>query len=93
MNKVEKAITNLKKVADLNAVVTECKLKSTNLDNELLLDMPIVVKDNISTKGVKTTGSSKFLENYICVFKVHQMSPLYNYIILLKSCIIHTFFW
>lgn len=78
MSKVEKAILDLAAVTDLNAVVTECNLKSDKIKNNLLLDVPVVVKDNISTKGVKTTGSSKFLESYIPVFDATVVEKLKN---------------
>ena len=78
MSKVEKAVLDLAKVSDLNAVVSECSLKSENIENNLLLDMPVVVKDNISTKGIKTTGSSKFLESYVPVFDATVVEKLKN---------------
>lgn len=76
MSKVEKAVLDLARVSDLNAVVSECNLKSKNLENNLMLDMPVVVKDNISTKGITTTGSSKFLEDYVPVFDATVVDKL-----------------
>ena len=51
----------------LNAIVSECDLKK-NLTNGKLKGKKVVIKDNISTKGVKTTGSSLILDNYVPVF-------------------------
>lgn len=59
----------------LNAFVTVTKdeaLKNIeNLDvkeNEILKGIPGVFKDNYNTKGIKTTASSKMLEDYIPVY-------------------------
>jgi aspartyl-tRNA(Asn)/glutamyl-tRNA(Gln) amidotransferase subunit A len=60
----------------LNALVTitqnQALEQARNADKALidgvqlpLLGIPLVIKDNFSTKGVKTTASSKVLENYI----------------------------
>ncbi|WP_027123905.1 Asp-tRNA(Asn)/Glu-tRNA(Gln) amidotransferase subunit GatA [Mycoplasmoides pirum] len=39
--------------------------KSENFSKSFLACIPYVLKDNISTKDIITTGGSKFLENYI----------------------------
>lgn len=53
----------------LNSFVTLCKedafKKSENIDfTQPLAGIPIAIKDNFCIKGVKTTASSKLLENY-----------------------------
>ena len=69
-----------KKEAEINAFITLNKdeaLKQANRIDEkikngekvgLLAGIPIGIKDNISTKGIKTTCGSKMLENYIPPF-------------------------
>ena len=58
----------------LNAIVTfvdhaEQLETIKELDSTLpLYGVPVAVKDNISTKGIRTTASSKILDNYVPVF-------------------------
>lgn len=63
----------------LNAFVTVCEKEALEIakkaDKELkagselpLLGIPIAVKDNFSTNGIKTTASSKVLDDYIPPF-------------------------
>ncbi len=57
----------------LNAVVTfidptEQLNELENYKDGLLYRVPVVLKDNVNTKGIKTTASSKILENYIPVY-------------------------
>ncbi|MDE5586937.1 MAG: Asp-tRNA(Asn)/Glu-tRNA(Gln) amidotransferase subunit GatA [Bacilli bacterium] len=69
---VEEAFDRIEKNKELNCFITlnkeealkEAKeLENLEVDN-LLFGIPIAVKDNISTKGLKTTCASKMLENY-----------------------------
>ena len=69
----------------LNAFVTVTKdeaLKNIeNLDvkeNEILKGIPGVFKDNYNTKGIKTTASSKMLEDYIPVYNATVVDKLYE---------------
>src|SRR3989338_3712503 len=70
-------LEQIKKVeGKINAFVTICEnealeeankadKKRLNGSNLPLLGIPVAIKDNFSTKGIKTTASSKVLENYI----------------------------
>ncbi|MEF9962307.1 MAG: amidase family protein [Erysipelotrichaceae bacterium] len=58
----------------LNAVVSaydmseECK-RIADIDKKApLYGIPVVLKDNISTKGMRTTASSRILDNYVPVY-------------------------
>ncbi len=67
---------------DLNAIVTFCEVEEQlealkDIDsNALMYGLPIVLKDNVNTKGIKTTASSKILDNYIPVYNAHIVDKL-----------------
>ncbi len=76
MSKVDNAINELNKFKHLNAVVTSTNIKLENTEGLPLNDVAIVIKDNISTLGVKTTGSSLFLKDYVPVFDATVVEKL-----------------
>ncbi|NLN80610.1 MAG: Asp-tRNA(Asn)/Glu-tRNA(Gln) amidotransferase subunit GatA [Erysipelotrichia bacterium] len=51
------------------------KLIEPEIDN-MFWGIPFVIKDNISTKGVITTGGAKMLENYVPLFDATVVSIL-----------------
>lgn len=65
----------------LNAVVTfvDVEEQLTGL-NEIadgpFYGMPIALKDNVCTQGIRTTASSKILDNYIPVYNAHIVDKL-----------------
>lgn len=54
--------------------------KAKNLDtkkkNNLLYGIPVVIKDNFSTKGIPTTASSNMLNNYVPIFSAEVVSRI-----------------
>lgn len=60
-------MANYDNVKHLNAIVSECLIKDKTQTGKLS-NTEVVIKDNISTKGVKTTASSLILENYVPVY-------------------------
>ncbi len=73
--KINSYVTNL-----MEKAVEEAKKKDDELPSlsEVpdLFGLPIAIKDNISTKGIKTTCSSKMLENYEAVFDATVIEKL-----------------
>lgn len=65
----------------LNAFVTITQkeafenLKNINFQT-VLSGIPYVLKDNFNTKGIKTTASSRILENYIPIYNAHVVDLL-----------------
>ena len=73
---VEEAFQNIENNSELNAYITLNKeeaiakakeLETKEVDN-LLFGLPIAVKDNIVTKGLRTTCASHILENFIPIY-------------------------
>ena len=65
--KAKECFDRLKKHNDkLNNIVTFVEPKSE--DKGVLSDIPYAIKDNFSTKGIKTTGCCNLLNNYVPVF-------------------------
>lgn len=62
---------SLAKIKDLqpklNAVVTFIEEDSNDSEGKLA-GVPVALKDNISTKGIRTTASSRILDNYVPVY-------------------------
>ncbi len=73
---VEEAFQNIENNKELNAYITlnkeEAIAKAKELENKevdnLLFGLPIAVKDNIVTKGLRTTCASHILDNFIPIY-------------------------
>uniref|UniRef100_UPI00403F158E Asp-tRNA(Asn)/Glu-tRNA(Gln) amidotransferase subunit GatA n=1 Tax=Lentilactobacillus hilgardii TaxID=1588 RepID=UPI00403F158E len=85
----KQTLDNIKAVdGDINAFLTldeEGALKQANkldekgIDSDNLLSgMPVAVKDNIVTKGLKTTAASKILENFTPIYDATAAEKIKN---------------
>ena len=81
---VEEAFQNIENNKDLNAYITLNKeeaikrakeLEEKEVDN-LLFGLPIAVKDNIITKGLRTTCASHILDNFIPIYNATVVEKL-----------------
>lgn len=61
----DQSIKKLIDANDLNISLSKVDFKHNNVSNSLLNGITYSLKDNISTKGIRTTGGSLFLKNYI----------------------------
>lgn len=75
---VEEAYLRIDERSSLNAFITLNKTEALEYADKLLTEgvekdnllwgIPIAIKDNISTRGIRTTCASKILENYVPIF-------------------------
>lgn len=65
------AVESYKRIEELqpklNAAVTMIEPKD-NPNQGKLFGVPVILKDNINTKGIRTTASSRILDNYVPVY-------------------------
>ena len=85
---VEECYKKIEENSILNSFITVNKVEAIEYAKELskqevekdnlLWGIPIAIKDNISTKGIRTTCASKMLENYIPIYDATVIEKIKN---------------
>ena len=63
-------------IRDGDEILKEAEEKGKNFQDNILYGLPAGVKDVIVTRGVRTTGASKILENYIPPYSATAINKL-----------------
>tara|TARA_Y100001970_G_C14196951_1_gene838683 strand:+ start:286 stop:1746 length:1461 start_codon:yes stop_codon:yes gene_type:complete len=72
-------ITILEDSSLINAKKIDDYLSKNKIDHSYLTGIPIMLKDNIATKGIKTTAASKVLENYVSPYDAYVTNKILNH--------------
>lgn len=78
--KANKELNNFITVCDKEALASakECDKLLAMGKGGVLTGVPIAIKDNISTTGIRTTCASKFLDNYVPTYDATVVTALKN---------------
>ena len=77
-SKINSFITILDREALQKAKDLDNKFSRKEIEHSFMTGIPIMLKDNIATKGIKTTAGSKILENYISPYDSFVTKKILN---------------